>query len=118
MIVRSANRTAQTGTYRSGPPAYVELSSGAVLSGMRLFADAASADGWTTGDGVSVLVKKDDTHWEVWSALWDSAAGTLTQAVIETAQGTLTDGAVVEVMATVTADSLLSLAQLHASALY
>lgn len=99
-MIRLPNRTSQAGTYKTGTPNYVDVSTGAAAAGMRTF-DAASTD-WDDGDALGALVVKDDSNWQVWIAAWNGTSDRVDLASLEDSAGTLTDDDAVTVTATVT----------------
>jgi hypothetical protein len=101
-MIQLPNRTAQAGTFKTGTPNYVDVASGAAVAGMVTFGTRASADSWTNGDTLGILVSKDDSNWQVWTAVWVSATSRLNLATLEDSAGTLADADAVTVSATVT----------------
>lgn len=108
---RIPNNTVQLGVYNAGGGVpYVELS-GAAETGYQSFQDAATADSWADSDLVTVIIKKDDTNWAVWDAVWDETNEYLLSdgGTVEQEMGTLADLDNVTITATISDASLRDL---------
>jgi hypothetical protein len=70
---------------------------------------------WVDGDTVGVLIKKTDSHYKVWTAIWDATNEHLEVVTEEDTVGTISDGDTVLVLGILTAevvDNLVMSAQL------
>lgn len=108
-MIRFPNRTAQEGVFREGTPNYIELSLGSALPGMARFLTRATAESWSDGDTLGVLLKKSTGDYQVWTGSWDSVSETIDCDTMEDSDGTFTDGDPVFVIATMTRGSMESL---------
>jgi hypothetical protein len=93
------NRTGQSATFETGTPDAVDISGTTALAGMRTFAAVATADSWVDGDTVTILVKKSDDDYQIWTATWDETNDKLLKVTAEMSVGTISDTNVVEVSA-------------------
>lgn len=102
MPIVVANRTAQSGTYYTGSPNYVDVSAGAAAAGMVTFPAKATDASWADGVEIGVAVVKDDDNWQVWRATWDATNEYLEVVEVEDSDGSLSDSDSVTVTATLT----------------
>lgn len=98
-MLQNPNRTGQAGTFKTGSPNYIDVSSGAALSGMITFAAKVTDDSWADGDLVGLSIVKDASNYKVWLASWDNTNSYLELVTEEETVGTINDTDAVEVTA-------------------
>jgi hypothetical protein len=108
-MLKFANRVGQVGVFRTGSPAYAELT-GSAIPGWVTFATAAVADSWDDADSFGVLVKKDNANWAVYTASWESTGPTINLNALESSLGTLADNDAVELVMCATRETLKEIA--------
>jgi hypothetical protein len=90
--LRFPNRTGQAGIYYDSTTDYVDVDSTfAAEAGMVTFAAKATDDSWASNDLCGLLVKKDNSNYQVWLGKWVSASETFEVVILEESVGTLTD---------------------------
>ena len=105
-MIQFPNRTVQAGTFKTGTPNYVDVSSGSADTGMQTFPDAATTDGWADGDLIGVLVYLSASVYQVWVGQWDETNEYILCHTVESSVGTMTDDDAIKITATPTTETL------------
>jgi hypothetical protein len=116
---RTPNNTVQIGVYKAGGGTpYVELT-GAAETGYQTFQDAALSGSWVDADLVTVIIKKDETNWAVWDAVWDETNAFLLSdgGAIEQEMGSFANLDTVVIAATISDASLRDLIETEAGSI-
>ena len=101
--LRFPNRTGQAGKYYDSTTDYVDVDNTFVAeAGMVTFATKASDDSWANNDLCGLIVKKDNSNYQVWLGKWVSASEYFEVVALEESVGTLSNADDVIVTAVLT----------------